>query len=155
MKSKIHVSNTTIAHSTIRFSSILTLLLLLLASPLYAQTAAPSEEAIERIRAQVQETQERLQLTEAQQEAIRPILEESFEQRLAVLEKHGIDLENRGANERPGFRTMRKLRKDMDKVRKETEKQLDNALTADQMKVWKELEEERRARMREQLENKK
>ena len=147
--------NTTIAHSTIRVSSILTLLLLLLASPLYAQTAAPGEEAIERIRAQVQETQERLQLTEAQQETIRPILEESFEQRLAVLEKHGIDLENRDANERPGFRTMRKLRKDMDKVRKETEKQLEDVLTADQMKEWKAIEEERRARMREQLENKK
>ena len=145
--------NTTIAHSTIRVSSILTLLLLLLASPLYAQTTAPSEEAIERIRAQVQETQERLQLTKAQKETIRPILEESFEQRLAVLEKHGIDLENRDANERPGFRTIRKLRKDMDKVRKETEQQLEEVLTADQMKVWKELEEERRAQMREQLKN--
>lgn len=147
--------NTTITHSTIRISSILMLLLVLLASPLYAQTAVPSEETIERIRAQVQETQERLQLTEAQQEAIRPILEESFEQRLAVLEKHGIDLENRDANERPGLLTLRKVRKDMDNVREETEKQLNDVLTADQMNVWKELEEERRARMREHLQNRK
>ena len=147
--------NTTITHSTIRISSILMLLLVLLASPLYAQTAVPSEETIERIRAQVQETQERLQLTEAQQEAIRPILEESFEQRLAVLEKHGIDLENRDANERPGLLTLRKVRKDMDNVREETEKQLNDVLTADQMNVWKELEEGRRARMREHLQNRK
>ena len=145
--------NTTIPYIALRASRILPLLLLLLASPLYAQTTAPSEEAIERIRAQVQETKERLHLTEAQEEAIRPILEESFEQRLAVLEEYGIDLENQGSNERPGFLTLRKLRKDMDKARKETEKQLEEVLTADQMNVWKELEEERRARMREHLQN--
>ena len=153
MKPKVHVSNLTIIHSIIRFSSVLTLLCMLLASPLYAQTAASSEEARERIRAQIEESLERLQLTEEQRETVRPILDESFTQRLAVLEKHGIDLENQGANERPGFRTMRKLGKDMDKVRKDTEEQLQAVLTADQMKVWKEMEEERRARMREQFKN--
>lgn len=143
----------TTVHSTIRFSSVLTLLLLLLAAPLYAQIAAPSEEARERMRAQIEESLERLHLTDAQRETVRPILEESFAQRLAVLEKHGIDLENQDANDRPGFRTMRKLGKDMDNVRKDTEKQLQAVLTADQMNLWKELEEERRARMREQFKN--
>ena len=143
----------TTVHSTIRFSSVLTLLLLLLASPLYAQTAAPSEEARERIRAQIEESLERLQLTDEQRKTVRPIMEESFAQRLAVLEKHGIDPANLNADNRPGYRTMRKLGKDMDKVRKETEKQLQAVLTADQMEVWKEMEEERRARMREQFKN--
>ena len=143
----------TTVHSTIRFSSVLTLLLLLLAAPLYAQIAAPSEEARERMRAQIEESLERLHLTDAQRETVRPILEESFAQRLAVLEKHGIDLENQDANDRPGFRTMRKLGKDMDNVRKDTEKQLQAVLTADQMNLWKELEEERCARMREQFKN--
>ena len=143
----------TTVHSTIRFSSVLTLLLLLLASPLYAQTAAPSKEARERIRAQVEASLDRLQLTDEQREAVRPIVEETFAQRLAVLEKHGIDPANLNADNRPGYRTMRKLGKDMDKVRKETEKQLQAVLTADQMEVWKEMEEERRARMREQFKN--
>ena len=144
---------TTIVHSTIRFSSVLTLLFLLLASPLYAQTAAPNEEARERIRTQIEASLERLQLTEEQRETVRPIVEEGFAQRLAVLEKYGIDLENQDAIERLGFRTKRKLGKDMNKVRKETEKQLQAVLTADQMNLWKEMEEERRARMREQSNN--
>ena len=89
--------NTIITPIAIRFPSILTSLLFLLAFPLNAQTNEPSEPTlkqreatVERIRTQVKEAQERLQLNDEQREAVRPIIEANFEQRLAVLEKHEI-----------------------------------------------------------------
>ena len=150
--------NTIITPIAIRFPSILTSLLFLLAFPLNAQTNEPSEPTlkqreatVERIRTQVKEAQERLQLNDEQREAVRPIIEANFEQRLAVLEKHGVDLENRDANKRPSLRKMLKLRKDLGKVGDKTEKELKKVLNDDQMKVWKELEKERREQMRERI----
>ena len=150
--------NTIITPIAIRFPSILTSLLFLLAFPLNAQTDEPSEPTlkqreatVERIRTQVKEAQERLQLNDEQREAVRPIIEANFEQRLAVLEKHGVDLENRDANKRPNLRKMLKLRKDLGKVGDKTEKELKKVLNDDQMKVWKELEKERREQMRERI----
>jgi len=150
--------NTIITPIALRFSSILTSLLILLSFPLDAQTDEPSEQtlkqheaAVERIRTQVKGALERLQLNDEQREAVRPIIEANFEQRLAVLQKHGIDLKNRDANKRPNLRKMLRLRKDLGKVGDKTEKELKKILNDDQMKVWKELEKERREQMRERL----
>ena len=150
--------NTVITPSALRFSSILTSLLILLSFPLDAQTDEPSEPtlkqreaAVERIRTQVKGALESLQLNDEQREAVRPIIEANFEQRLADLQKHGIDLKNREANKRPSLGKMLKLRKDLGKVGDKTEKELGKVLNDDQMKVWKELEKKRREQMRERL----
>jgi len=150
--------NTVITPIALRFSSILTSLLILLSFPLDAQTDEPSEPtlkqreaAVERIRTQVKGALESLQLNDEQREAVRPIIEANFEQRLAVLQKHGIDLKNREANKRPSLGKMLKLRKDLGKVGDKTEKELGKVLNDDQMKVWKELEKKRREQMRERL----
>ena len=150
--------NTVITPIALRFSSILTSLLILLSFPLDAQTDEPSEPtlkqreaAVERIRTQVKGALESLQLNDEQREAVRPIIEANFEQRLAVLQKHGIDLKTREANKRPSLGKMLKLRKDLGKVGDKTEKELGKVLNDDQMKVWKELEKKRREQMRERL----
>lgn len=141
---------------TIRLSSLLALVLLLLAMPLYAQDTESEEKAMidkasERFRAQLQETEERLQLTDEQTETVRPILEEATRQRQAVLEKHGVDLEGTEKADRPGRRTLRRMRNDLQEVNKETQRELEDVLTSEQMKQWEALQEERRAEMREQL----
>lgn len=141
---------------TIRLSSLLALVLLLLAMPLYAQDTESEEKAMidkasERFRAQLQETEERLQLTDEQPETVRPILEEATRQRQAVLEKHGVDLEGTEKADRPGRRTLRRMRNDLQEVNKETQRELEDVLTSEQMKQWEALQEERRAEMREQL----
>ena len=141
---------------TIRLSSLLALVLLLLAMPLYAQDTESEEKAMidkasERFRAQLQETEERLQLTDEQPETVRPILEEATRQRQAVLEKHGVDLEGTEKADRPGRRTLRRMRNDLQEVNKETQRELEDVLTSEQMKQWEALQEERSAEMREQL----
>ena len=136
---------------SIRLLSSLSLLFLLLASPVLAQVAAPTTQASEQISAQVKQSLERLQLTEEQHDAVATIMEESFMKRLAVMEKYGISPENPEAIQELRMRTKRKVGKDMDKVHNETEKQLGEVLTEEQMKEWKEIEEERRAQMRKQF----
>ncbi len=134
-----------------RHASLYSLLLILLAAPLAAQTIVPNEEAKARMNDQVRATMERLELTQEQQEVVRPIIENNMRQRLAVLEKHGIDPAELQQGKRPGMRTMRKLRSDMERLGKATEKQLGEVLTDDQMATWKALEEERRDQMRKQM----
>lgn len=134
------------------------LALLLLATPLYAQDTEPddeatTEEARERFRAQMKETEERLQLTDEQKETARPILEEAYWQQRAVLEKYGIDLERMDRDDRPGRRTLRRMRNDLNEVNEETEKKLEDVLTDTQMGLWDELQAERRDKMRERLRN--
>jgi len=140
----------------IRLSHLLTLVLLLLTPPLYAQDTASdeeakTEEASERLRAQMAEIEERLQLTDEQKEEVRPILVETHNQRQAVLAKHGIDLDDMESSDRPGRRTLRKMRGDMKDVNENASKQLQEILSEDQMDVWDEMQEERRTEMRKRL----
>jgi hypothetical protein len=143
----------TISHIAILSSSVLTLVFSLLVSPLVAQTVPDSVEVRERFQAQIEESFERLELTGEQIESVRPIMDETFSQRLAVLEKHGVDMEDPEKIKSMGLRKKRKMSKDMEKVRTSAAKQLESVLTADQMDEWKKLEEERRARLREQMKN--
>ncbi|MEM8560199.1 MAG: hypothetical protein AAGG50_20460, partial [Bacteroidota bacterium] len=55
--------------------ALLVLVSLLLAAPVFAQPAEPSDEARERLRAQVDATLDRLDVTDAQRAAVAPILE--------------------------------------------------------------------------------
>lgn len=128
--------------------SLLILMALLLSTPLAAQPAAPSQEARERIRAQVDSTLIRLDLNEAQRDAVAPILEEDMLERIAVLQAHGIDPRDPAANGRPSIRTMRRLRGDIGEIREHTVSRLKEHLTDDQLDVWKQIEEERQTEMR-------
>jgi len=135
----------------LRLLRILTFTLLLLATPLYAQDTAADNETTEHFRSMMDETEERLQLSDSQKETVRPILKDDQVQRRAILNEYGIDLENIDPDNRPGRRTLLKMRRDMNRVDKQMEKQLASVLTDDQMAEWGALQEERREKMRDRL----
>ena len=72
---------------------------------------------------------------------------------MAVLEKHGIDLENRdsGNQKKLGFREARKLRKDLDVVRESTLDQVEGILSEEQFAEYKKIQDERKKKMREMI----
>jgi len=125
-------------------------LLFLFLSPAWAQTGEPTEEQKQQLASQVEQSKELLQLTDDQVVAVEAILTNSFSERMGIMEKYGINL-NDPNFKRPGMSKMRRMGKDMDKVKSKTNKQLEEHLTSDQMETWETLEEERSARMRERL----
>ncbi|MEM1093534.1 MAG: hypothetical protein AAGJ10_02940 [Bacteroidota bacterium] len=125
--------------------------LLLFAVPLHAQTAAPAEITPERIAQQVDADLDQLSLTEAQRETVRPIMTSAFAERLVVMEKHGVNPAQMQSGKRPGLRTLRRMKKDMDALNKATEEELEAVLTEEQMAQWRTIEKERQDRMRAQL----
>ena len=115
-----------------------------------AQQADPDRVA--ELEARVEQTRERLNLTDEQVARIEPILESSFEASMLVLENHGIDLSvPRDQRERPGFRKMRAIAKDMKAVRQETAEEMAEILSDEQMEEYRKIQEERRAELREQI----
>lgn len=116
---------------------------------LYTLSIAAHVDANEPQEPAYAEVLEQLNLTESQYEQIIPVLEQSVEQRDAVLTKHGIDLDGQG--DRPGFRTLRKMSQDMQKLRAETEQQLSGILDEPQMATFREWQDSNRAAMRERL----
>lgn len=141
------------ASTRLRHLFLLTLLSLLLAAPVFAQPTEPSDDAREHLRAQVDATLDRIDVTDEQRTAVAPILEASMLDRLAVMQEYGIDPQNPSANGRPGIRTMRKMRGDIEEIQERTESQLEAHLTEDQLDTWKEIEEERQAEMRARFRN--
>ena len=85
------------------------------------------------------EMQTRLRLTDAQMNEVRPIMQESAEQRLAVLRERGLggpeDVEQLSF-----FRKM-SLARDLKKVREGTERRMSRVLTHAQMDDFKEMQD--------------
>lgn len=111
---------------------------------------ASGAERVEQIQRQLQDTRTRLNLTDAQFERVRPILQAAFEARLEVLREYGIDLRgDSGSTGRLGFFEARQLRRDLNGVQERTVEQLDDVLSDAQLEAYEELQEERREAMRE------
>ncbi len=118
------------------------------------QTAAAGDREIApaALEERINEMRERLDLTDKQAEAIEPILIDHLEKTGAVLKEYGIDLQSgERPKERMGFREARKMKSDLDGVQSETEGALDDILDDDQMNEYRQIAEERRARIREQI----
>lgn len=122
-----------------------------------AFAALPAAQAEEDRAAQfeerIAETKARLNLSDEQLEQLTPVLKSSFEAQMAVLEKHGIDLENResGNQKKLGFREARRLRNDLDVVRKSTLEQVKGILSEGQFSEYKKIQDERKKKMREMI----
>ena len=113
---------------------------------------ASGTERGEQFRRQLQDTRTRLNLTAAQVEQVRPILQAAFEARLEVLREYGIDLrDGPESTGRLGFFQARRLRRDLNGVQERTMDALDDVLTAAQLEAYEELQAERREAMRERL----
>ena len=129
------------------------ILLLYFASPVWAQEFEPNEEQQKMIDKHMEETKDRLQLTDDQLVAVEEILLGVFTEREAIKEKYGINPQDPDFK-RPKRKTAKSFRNDMDHLKDETAKQLSTHLTADQMATWEVLEQERADRMRDQIRNK-
>ena len=98
---------------------------------------------------------DRLNLTEEQSEKFEPIILYQWEKRMAVMKKHGISSESNLSKKKIGFRQLREIKKDMDKINKEIEKKLIKVLNNDQLVEYKKIQEENRIEMRKRLRGKK
>lgn len=98
------------------------------------------------------ESKARLGLSAEQEAAVAPILARSREQRLGILERYGF-----GNGQKPSLRLREKLSlaKEMKAVRQETEQALAHHLTREQMDTYRDLQEERRERMKAYMKDRK
>ena len=94
---------------------------------------------------------DRLNVTEEQSEKFEPIILYQWEKRMAVMKKHGISRESNLSKKKIGFRQLREIKKDMDKINKEIEKKLIKVLNKDQLVEYKKIQEENRIEMRARL----
>ena len=94
---------------------------------------------------------DRLNLTEEQSEKFEPIILYQWEKRMAIMKKHGISRESNLSKKKIGFRQLREIKKDMDKINKEIEKKLIKVLNKDQLVEYKKIQEENRIEMRARL----
>ena len=102
------------------------------------------------------EIQSRLNLTEEQVQQFKPIFVDNFEKRRNLMNKYGINIDNQKTTNNKGMgvmgiRQLRSLKKEIDKINKNAEKQLANILTKEQMNIYKLFQEEQRDEMKEQL----
>jgi hypothetical protein len=101
---------------------------------------------------QMQQTFERLELTDEQIEQVKPVLEASVASMQEILLSYGMDPESRqGSAEKPGFRKMRAMRKEMHAVRENTLAELELVLSDEQLEEFKRIQGERQAEMRERM----
>ena len=98
---------------------------------------------------------DRLSLTDEQAEKFKPIILYQWEKRLAVMKKHGINRDSSLSEKKIGLRQLRAVKKEMDKINKEIEKQLANILSKEQMDEYNNIQEENRIEMRKRLRGKK
>ena len=100
----------------------------------------------------LEKTRARLNLTDEQVEQVKPILRAGFEAQKKVLHKHGIEIRpGAEAAGRLSLLELRRLNRDLSKVREQTHDKLSDILTDEQIKVYREIQEERRQELRERL----
>ena len=95
----------------------------------------------------------RLKVTEKQNDQLLPIFLDIFQKRQSIMKKNGVDLKSRSSGERIGMMQLRSVKKDMDKLNKQTMKQLEKVLNKEQLNEYKKFQEEQRAEMRKRLRN--
>lgn len=124
----------------------------LLASLTTSQAQQADPDRLDELDARIEQTRQRLNLTDEQSVQIEPILESNFHASMLVLESHGIDLSvPREQRARPNFREIRAIGKELQAVREETAEEMAEILTEEQMEEYRKIQVERRAEMREQI----
>lgn len=115
-----------------------------------AQERQFDPERLEQLRAQMQETRERLGLSDEQMGQVGPILRAGLVAQMQVLREYGFDPRSGG---RGGLapRQLRQLADDLDEVREETVEELAAVLSEEQLEEYREIVEERRQANRERL----
>ena len=90
----------------------------------------------------------RLNLSDEQIQQFEPILTDHREKLLSVMKKQGVNPNPGLLKDKIGFRQLRTIKKDIDKVYKQTEGQLVDILSKEQFHEYKKAQEELRVEMR-------
>lgn len=90
----------------------------------------------------------RLNLSDEQIQQFEPILTDHREKLLSVMKKQGLNPNPGILKDKIGFRQLRTIKKDIDKVYKQTEGQLVDILSKEQFHEYKKAQEELRVEMR-------
>ncbi|MEM9531702.1 MAG: hypothetical protein AAGA23_12345 [Pseudomonadota bacterium] len=123
----------------------------LLAIALYLPMSVQAqEERAEAFRTSFAETQQRLSLTEDQRSQVEPIVRAQFDATQAVMKKYGFTPGAQGGSG-ASMRELRAMSKELKPIRKQADKELAAVLSRDQMKEYKDIQEERQAKMREEI----
>lgn len=128
-----------------------TALAALLSIALPATAADPvqlTDEQRARLDARLEEIRERLDLSEEQKTQLEPVLRKDVEERAEVMRKHGV---TRDAEERPGRREMRALRRDLKTVREKTDAEVARILDGRQLQEYRKIRQEAQDEMRERM----
>jgi len=116
-----------------------------LSTPTLAQHDNLSEDPFQR---QFEEMIERLDLAESQRAELEPMLRAHFLELQALLEAHGLD---RSRSHRPDRRALLAFRGDAQALNQRTDAQVEAILSPAQMEIYRDIQDERRARLRAQL----
>lgn len=110
------------------------------------------EATLEALMERAEENKARLGLSAEQEAKVEPILEGAREKRLAILERHGF-----GGGNKPSLSLREKLSlaKEMKAVRQDTEAALSRHLSDSQMKVYKDIQDERREQLKKYIKSRK
>ena len=137
----------------LRRSSVPIIAVAMIATGIASMAADQERDRAEKLRQQLQEAHARLKLSDAQIERIRPILRASTHAQIKVLEKHGVDIGDRSEERRRqlGFRQLRQLGRDLDRVRGQTIRDLGAVLNEAQVKEYKQIQKERKQALRKRL----
>ena len=95
----------------------------------------------------------RLNFTDNQNDQLIPIFLDIFQKRQSIMKKNGVDLKSRSSGERIGIKQLRSIKKEMDKLNKQTMEQLEKVLSKVQLNEYKKFQEEQRDEMRNRLRN--
>ncbi len=95
----------------------------------------------------------RLKLTDNQNDQLMPIFLDIFQKRQSIMKKNGVDIKSHSSGERIGMKQLRSIKKEMDKLNKQTMKQLEKILSKVQLNEYKKFQEEQRDEMRNRLRN--
>ena len=98
---------------------------------------------------QLEEMAVELGLTEDQLERMTPIYLDHVKTQLAIMQEHGMESGGWSQGRRPGFRTLRQLRRDTAEVRQATIQRLAPILSSEQLKQYEAIQDEQRREMRE------
>ncbi len=115
----------------------------------FASTAWADEPDVSQLEARLQETKSRLGLTEEQMAQLKPIFADHFDAQMAILDKYGLNAENR--DNRPDAQTLRALRQELDENKTNTSKRLSGILSKTQLAEFEKIQKEYRDLIRKKL----
>ena len=135
-----------------KFPKFLPVVFLALFAVYQAPPAFAQERSVE-FEQRLQDARERLGLSDAQVEAMAPILRESHDARMAVMERYGVGPFADGSG-RPPRSEMRALRDEMKAIQDQTMVQLASVLDDAQLAEYEQMQKDARKAMKSQMKGK-